>query len=102
MLLCVAFWRRARAVGDGVAPRGEDSTMTCRPQHSELGRIPHTEEVGMAEERTGAVTMRGNPVTLVGPEIKVGQAAPECTLVDTGLQPVRLSDAKGKVVILST
>jgi thiol peroxidase len=56
----------------------------------------------MAEERTGAVTMRGTPVTLVGPEIKVGQAAPECTLVDNGLQPVRLSDAKGKVVILST
>ena len=56
----------------------------------------------MAEERTGAVTLRGTPVTLVGPEIKVGQAAPECTLVDNGLQPVRLRDAKGKVVILST
>ena len=76
--------------------------MMFRPQHSELGRIPNTEEVVMAEERTGAVTLRGTPVTLVGPEIKVGQAAPECTLVDNGLQPVRLRDAKGKVVILST
>lgn len=56
----------------------------------------------MAEERKGAVTMRGNPLTLVGPEIKAGQAAPDFTLVDNGLQPVRLSDAKGKVIVLST
>ncbi len=31
----------------------------------------------MAEERKGAVTMRGNPMTLVGPEIKAGQKAPD-------------------------
>jgi thiol peroxidase len=56
----------------------------------------------MAEERKGAVTLRGNPLTLSGPEIKPGQDAPDFTLVDNNLQPVRLSDAKGKVVILST
>jgi len=56
----------------------------------------------MAEERKGAITMRGNPLTLTGPEIKPGQDAPDFTLVDNNLQPVRLSDAKGKVVILST
>jgi thiol peroxidase len=55
----------------------------------------------MAEERKGAVTLRGNPLTLSGPEIKVGQAAPDFTVVDNNLQPVRLSDARGKVVILS-
>jgi thiol peroxidase len=59
-------------------------------------------EVVMAEERKGAVTMRGNPLTLGGPEIKVGQDAPDFTAVDNSLQPVRLSDAKGKVVILSS
>ncbi|HXG18236.1 MAG TPA: thiol peroxidase, partial [Methylomirabilota bacterium] len=32
---------------------------------------------------------------------KVGQAAPDFTVVDNNLQPVRLSDAKGKVVIVS-
>jgi thiol peroxidase len=47
------------------------------------------------------VTLRGNPLTLSGPEIKVGQAAPDFTVVDNNLQPVRLSDAKGKVVIVS-
>lgn len=55
----------------------------------------------MAEERKGAVTMRGNPVTLSGPEIRAGQDAPDFTALDNSLQPVRLSDAKGKVVILS-
>jgi thiol peroxidase len=59
-------------------------------------------EVVMAEERKGAVTLRGNPLTLSGPEVKVGQAAPDFTVVDNSLQPVRLSDAKGKVLILST
>ncbi len=53
----------------------------------------------MAEART--VTLRGNPLTLGGTEVKVGQAAPDFTAVDNNLQPVRLSDAKGKVVILS-
>jgi thiol peroxidase len=56
----------------------------------------------MAEERPGAVTLRGNPLTLSGPEIKVGQDAPDFTVINNALQPVRLSDAKGKVIILST
>jgi len=55
----------------------------------------------MPETRANAVTLRGNPVTLVGPEIKAGQAAPDFTAVDNALAPVKLSDAKGKVVILS-
>ena len=42
----------------------------------------------MAEERKGAVTMGGNPVTLVGPEIKPGQKAPEFKAVGKGLAPV--------------
>jgi thiol peroxidase len=55
----------------------------------------------MAETRK--VTLRGNPFTLVGSEVKVGQDAPDFTALDNNLQPVRLSDAKGKkVVILSS
>ncbi len=56
----------------------------------------------MAEERKGAVTLRGNPLTLGGPELKAGQRAPDFTAVDNGLQPVRLSDARGKVIVLSS
>ena len=48
------------------------------------------------------VTLRGNPLTLGGSEVKPGQAAPDFTAIDNGLQTVRLSDAKGKVVILSS
>ena len=56
----------------------------------------------MADERKGAVTLRGNPITLGGPEIKAGQSAPDFTALDNGLKPVKLSEAKGKVVILSS
>jgi thiol peroxidase len=55
----------------------------------------------MAEERKGAVTMRGNPMTLVGPEIKAGQKAPAFTAVGKGLAQVGSDSFKGKVTILS-
>jgi thiol peroxidase len=55
----------------------------------------------MAEERSGAVTMRGNPLTLVGPEIKPGQKAPSFSAVGKGMAPVSLDSFKGKVKIIS-
>ena len=55
----------------------------------------------MAEERKGAVTMRGNPMTLVGPELKAGQKAPAFTAVGKGLAPVTLDQFKGKVKIIA-
>src|SRR5713101_5901513 len=56
----------------------------------------------MAEERKGATTMRGNPLTLVGPEIKVGQKAPDARLIGKNLAPVNLSQFQGKVRLIST
>jgi thiol peroxidase len=56
----------------------------------------------MADERKAAVTLRGNPITLGGSEIKAGQNAPDFSALDNGLKPVKLSEAKGKVVILSS
>jgi thiol peroxidase len=56
----------------------------------------------MAEERKGAVTMRGNPMTLVGPEIKVGQKAPNFNVVGKGMQPATLEQFKGKVKVITT
>jgi len=52
-------------------------------------------------ERNGLVTMKGRPVTLVGPELRAGQPAPDFTAVGTDLQPVRLSDYRGRVVVVS-
>ena len=34
----------------------------------------------MPEERTGVVTLKGDPLTLLGPEIKVGDKAPDFKL----------------------
>ncbi len=54
------------------------------------------------QERKNAVTLRGNPLTLVGSEIKVGDKAPDVQLVDNDLKPVNLSSFKGKTVIISS
>jgi len=46
--------------------------------------------------------MRGNPVTLVGPELKVGDAAPDFTVIANDLSQVRFSSFRGKVCIVSS
>ena len=53
-------------------------------------------------ERNGAVTMRGNPLTLVGNELGVGDPAPDIDVLDNDLTPVKLSNYKGKICIVST
>ena len=52
-------------------------------------------------ERKNVVTFKGNPLTLVGAEVKVGDTAPDFTACDSGLQPVKLSNFKGQAVIIS-
>ncbi|HEY7334601.1 MAG TPA: thiol peroxidase [Bryobacteraceae bacterium] len=48
-------------------------------------------------ERPGATTLKGNPMTVLGPELKPGDAAPDFKAVDDGLKPVDLA-ATGKGV----
>jgi len=55
----------------------------------------------MSQERQGAVTFRGNPMTLIGPELKVGDKAPDFTVVDNGLNPVKLADTAGKIRLIT-
>lgn len=52
-------------------------------------------------ERPGATTFKGNPLTLVGPELKAGDKAPGFDVVDKTLQPVKLADTSGSVRIFS-
>lgn len=52
-------------------------------------------------ERTGIITFKGNPMTLLGPELKVGDKAPDFQVVDNGLQPVTLASSAGKIRIIS-
>jgi len=54
------------------------------------------------QERTGLVTMKGNPITLMGPELKVGDKAPDFVAVDNDLNPVSFDSFRGKVCILSS
>lgn len=53
--------------------------------------------------RKGAVTFKGNPMTLSGQAVKVGQPAPDFKLhyFEGGLKTVGLADLKGKPTILS-
>jgi len=52
-------------------------------------------------ERKGIVTLKGNPMTLLGPALKVGDAAPPFTVVDGSLAPVGLQDFAGQKKLLS-
>ncbi|MFH1351912.1 MAG: thiol peroxidase [Pseudomonadota bacterium] len=54
------------------------------------------------EERTGVITMRGNPLTLLGNELKVGDGAPDVEIFDNNLSPVKLSSFRGKVSVISS
>src|SRR5258708_36468197 len=52
-------------------------------------------------ERSGATTLKGNPMTLIGPELKPGEKAPEFQSVDDSLKPVTLAATGPRVRIFS-
>jgi thioredoxin-dependent peroxiredoxin len=56
---------------------------------------------GEPMERAAATTMRGNPLTLVGPELKAGDKAPDFATIDSSMKPVTLSDTGKKTRIFS-
>lgn len=53
------------------------------------------------KERANSATIKGAPVTLVGEELKVGDLAPDVTLIDTNLNPVNISSFRGKLCVIS-
>lgn len=52
------------------------------------------------EERTGLVTLKGTPMTLVGPELKPDDDAPNAELLTNDLESFHLSSLKDKVAVL--
>ncbi len=52
-------------------------------------------------ERPAATTLKGNPLTLIGPELKSGDKAPDFSLTDVNLKPVSLKDTGNSVRIFS-
>ncbi|AIQ52034.1 thiol peroxidase [Paenibacillus sp. FSL R7-0331] len=55
----------------------------------------------MTQERTGVATFKGNPITLVGPELKAGDSAPDFTVSKNLLENASLSDYAGKIKLIS-
>ncbi len=53
-------------------------------------------------EQKGLVTFKGNPLTLVGNAVKVGQRAPDFIVIDNNLSQVRFSSFLGKLCIISS
>lgn len=53
------------------------------------------------QENKGIITMQGNPLTLEGTMVKAGDTAQDFTVLAPDLSPVKLSDYKGKVRIIS-
>lgn len=52
-------------------------------------------------ERTGIITFQGNGLTLTGNEVKVGDKAPDFTVLKNDLSPLSLNDLAGKIKIIS-
>ena len=52
-------------------------------------------------ERNGIITMKEKPLTLLGPDIRVGDRAPDFSALDGSMGKVRLADFAGKVKVIS-
>ena len=55
-----------------------------------------------AQERQGVITFKGNPLTLIGPDIAVGSKAPEFTVTANDMSPVTLASSQGKTRLFVT
>jgi thiol peroxidase len=53
------------------------------------------------EKRQNAVTFKGNPLALVGRQVKAGDKAPDFTCVNSGLEKVSLAQTAGKPRVFS-
>ncbi|UCH00588.1 MAG: thiol peroxidase [Deltaproteobacteria bacterium] len=54
------------------------------------------------KERTGMITMKGDPLTLIGDELKLGDPAPDVEMLDNDLSSVKLSSFRDKVCVISS
>ena len=52
------------------------------------------------QERQGVVTFKGDPLTLLGPEIKVGSKAPDFQVLAQDLSTVTLANSQGKTRLI--
>jgi thiol peroxidase len=84
----------------------QDVSPTYRHPHGAGGAqkevIPSTDKETYMQERDGLVTMKGNPITLIGTELQVGDKAPDFVAIGNDLNPVSFDSFRGKVCIVSS
>ena len=54
------------------------------------------------KERTGIITMKGNPLTLLGNEVNIGERAPDFIALDPNLTPIKFSSYQNKICVISS
>jgi thioredoxin-dependent peroxiredoxin len=84
---------KALALAAGIALM---ATAGCGKSGMKKGAAP-----AALETHAGIVTRGGTPLTLIGPQLKVGQAAPDFRLTRNDMTEARLADFAGKTVLLS-
>ncbi|MEP6535163.1 MAG: thiol peroxidase [Bryobacteraceae bacterium] len=57
--------------------------------------------VDEVQERTAGTTLQGTPMTLLGPELKVGDKAPDFEAINSSLQPMNLEKTGNAVRVFS-
>ncbi|MBN1806775.1 MAG: thiol peroxidase [Sedimentisphaerales bacterium] len=53
-------------------------------------------------ERNDVIKFKGNPLTLLGNELKVGNTAPDAEVLANDLSPIKISSYKGKICVICT
>jgi len=53
-------------------------------------------------ERSGLITFNGNPLVLMGPELSPGHEAPDFSVLASDLAEVKLSDFRGKLLLIAS
>ena len=53
-------------------------------------------------ERAGIITVQGNPLTLLGNEVKIGDKAPDFEVTDNDMAPVTFASFRGKTCIIAS
>ncbi len=54
------------------------------------------------EDRKGIITMKGQPLTLLGKGLNVGEPAPDFEALTNDLSPIKLSSFRGRICIISS
>jgi len=75
--------------------------LTFRPSKKYFVVLKQTRKINMS--RAGAITFKGNPMTLLGSELNVGSDAPDFKIhfFEGGLKTITLADLKGKPTFIS-